>query len=176
MSDSLQLHGLWAHQASLSLTISLSFTTFRVCSTSCPLSQWCHPTNSSSVAHFSSCPESYPVLRSFSKTRLFVSGGQSSGASALVPSMNTQSWLPLGLTGLISLLSKGLKSLLQHHSSKASILQHLAYLMVQLSHPYITTGKTIVLTIWTSVGKLMSMLCNILSRFVITFLPRSKHL
>ena len=69
-----------------------------------------------------------------------------------------------------------LKSLLQHHSSKASILQHLAYLMVQLSHPYITTGKTIVLTIWTPVGKLMSMLCNILSRFVIAFLPKSECL
>ena len=68
-----------------------------------------------------------------------------------------------------------LKSLLQHHSSKASILQHSAFSIVQLSHPYMTTGKTIALTRWTFVGKVMSLLFNILSRLVITFLPRSKH-
>ena len=69
-----------------------------------------------------------------------------------------------------------LKSLLQHHSSKASILQHSAFFIVQLSPPYITTGKTMVLTRWTFVGKVMSLLHNMLSRLVITFLPRSKHL
>ena len=69
-----------------------------------------------------------------------------------------------------------LKSLLQHHSSKASILQHSAFFKVQLSHPYMTTGKTIALTRWTFVGKVISLLFNILSRLVITFLPRSKHL
>ena len=69
-----------------------------------------------------------------------------------------------------------LKSLLQHHSSKASILRHSAFFIVQLSHPYMTTGKTIVLTRWTSVGKVMSLLFNMLSRLVITFLPRSKRL
>ena len=69
-----------------------------------------------------------------------------------------------------------LKSLLQYHSSKASILQHSAFFIVQLSHPYVTTGKTIALTRWTFVGKVMSLLFNILSRLVITFLPRSKHL
>ena len=69
-----------------------------------------------------------------------------------------------------------LKSLLQHHSSKASILQHLAFFMDQLSHPYMTTGKTIALTRRTLVGKVMSLLLNMLSRLVITFLPRSKHL
>ena len=69
-----------------------------------------------------------------------------------------------------------LKSLLQHHSSKASILQHSAFFMVQLSHMYVTTGKTIALTIWTFVRKVMSLLLNTLSRFVIAFLPRSKHL
>ena len=68
-----------------------------------------------------------------------------------------------------------LKSLLQHHSSKASILQCSAFLIVQLSHPYMTTGKTIALTRWTLVGKVMSLLFNILSRFIIAFLPRSKH-
>ena len=69
-----------------------------------------------------------------------------------------------------------LKSLLQHHSSKASILLHSAFFIVQLSHPYMTTGKTIALTGWTFVGKVMSLLFNMLSRLVITFLPRSKHL
>ena len=69
-----------------------------------------------------------------------------------------------------------LKSLLQHHSSKASILQRSAFIIVQLSHPYMTTGKTIALTSWTFVGKVMSLLLNMLSRLVITFLPRSKHL
>ena len=69
-----------------------------------------------------------------------------------------------------------LKSLLQHHSSKASILLCSAFFLVQLSHPYMTTGKTIALTRWTSVGKVMSLCFNMLSRLVITFLPRSKHL
>ena len=69
-----------------------------------------------------------------------------------------------------------LKSLLQHHSSKASVLQHSAFFMVQLSHPYMTTGKTIALTGWTSLGKVMSLLFNMLSRFVTAFLSRSKHL
>ena len=69
-----------------------------------------------------------------------------------------------------------LKSLLQHHSSKPSILRHSAFLTVQLSHPYMTTGKTIALTRWTFVGKVMSLLLNMLSRLVITFLPRHKHL
>ena len=69
-----------------------------------------------------------------------------------------------------------LKSLLQHHSSKASILQHSAFFIVQLSHPYMTTGKTIALTRWTFDGKVMSLLFNTLFRLVITFLPRSKHL
>ena len=69
-----------------------------------------------------------------------------------------------------------LKSLLQHHSSKTSILWHSAFFIVQLSHPYMTTGKTIVLTIWTFVGKVMSLFLNMLSRLVITFLPRNKHL
>ena len=69
-----------------------------------------------------------------------------------------------------------LKSLLQHHSSKASILRRLAFFAVQLSHPYMTTGKTIALTRWAFVGKIMSLFFNMLSRLVITFLPRSKHL
>ena len=72
--------------------------------------------------------------------------------------------------------SKGLKSLLQHHSSKASILRHSAFFIVQLSHPYKTSGKTIALTRWTFVGKVMSLLFNMLCRLVTAFLPRSKSL
>ena len=92
--------------------------------------------------------------------------------------MNIQDCFPLGWTGWISLKPKGLtlKSLLQHHSSKASILQHSAFFIVQLSHPYMTTGKTIALTRRTFVGKGMSLLFSMLSRLVISFLPRSKCL
>ena len=79
----------------------------------------------------------------------------------------------LGWTGWISLLSKGLKSLLQYHSSKASILQCSAFFTVQLSHPYMTTGKTIALMRQNFVGKVMPLLFNRLSRLIITFLPRS---
>ena len=90
--------------------------------------------------------------------------------------MNTQDCSPLGWTGWISLRSNGLSSLLQHHNSKASILQHSAFFTVQLSHRYRTTGNTIALTRQTFVAKVMSLLYNMLSRLVITFLPRSKHL
>ena len=86
--------------------------------------------------------------------------------------MSIQGWLPLGLTGLISLLSKGFKSLLQHHNLKASILWCSAFFMVQLSHLYMATGKTTAFTRWTFVGKVMSLLFNMLFRFVIAFLPR----
>ena len=91
--------------------------------------------------------------------------------------MNTQNLSPSGWTGWISLQSTGLfKSHLQHHSSKASILWHPAFFTIQLSHPYMTTGKIIALTRWTFVGQVMSLLFNVLSRLVITFLPRSKRL
>ena len=80
----------------------------RVCSNSCPLSQWCHPTISSSVAPFSSYPQSFPASRSFPVSQLFTSCGQSIRASASVLPMSIQGWFPLGLSGLVSLLSKGL--------------------------------------------------------------------
>ena len=105
------------------------------------------------------------------KSQLFASGGQSIGVSAStsVPPMNTQGWSHLGWTDWISLQSKGLsKSLLQHHSSKASIVWRSAFFTVQLSHPYMTTGKTIALTRWTFVDKVMSLLFNMLWRFFIT--------
>ena len=116
-------------------------------------------------------------------SQLFASGGQNIGASASASA--SASVLPMNeYSGLISfridwfdLAAQGtLKSILQHHSSKASILQHSAFFIVQLSHPYMTTGKTIALTRWTFVGKVMSLLFNMLSRLVIAFLPRSKCL
>ena len=128
-----------------------------VCSNSCPLSQWCHPTISPSVVPFSSHLQSIPASGSFPRSQFFTSGGQSIRASASVLPVNIQDWFSLGLTSLISLQSKGLSSLLQHHSSKASILQHSAFFL-QHSHPYLTTGKTIALTRWTFVGKVMSLL------------------
>ena len=132
----------------------------RVFSNSCPLGRWCHPTISSFVIPFSSYQQSFPALGSFPTSQFFASGGQSIGASASasVLPMNIQDWFLLGLTGLISLLSKRLWRVLQHHGLKASILWHSAFLMVQLSHPYMTNEKTIPLTIWTFVNKMMSLL------------------
>ena len=121
----------------------------RVCSDSCPLSQWCHPTISSSIALFSSCPQSFPSSGSFPMSWLFPPGGQSIGASVSVSvlSMNIQGWFPLGLTGLISLQSEELSRVFSSmtnwcHSLKASILRHSTFFMVQLSQLYMTTGKS----------------------------------
>ena len=124
---------------------------------------WCYLTISSSVAPFFFGLQPFPESWSFPVSWLFASGGQIIGASASVLPMNIQGWFPLGLAGLISLQSKELLSLLQHHSSKASILWCSACFMVQLARPYVTTGKTIALTRWTFVGKVMSLLFNMLS-------------
>ena len=170
MSDSLQTHGL--QHTRLPCPSSSS----GACSNSCPLSQWCYLIISSSITPLSSYPQSFPASGSFPMSQLFASGSQSTGASASasVLSMNIQDWSPLGWTGWISLQSKGLSRVFsQHHSSKASILQCSAFFTVQLSHPYMTTGKTIALTRWTFVEKIMSLLLNMLSRLVITFFPRS---
>ena len=142
-------------------------------------SWWCHPAISSSVVPFCSFPESLPASGPFPISQLFTRGGQSIGvsASASVLPLNTQYWSPFKMDWLDLLAVPGtLKSLLQHHSSKASILWHSAFITVQLSHSYTTTGKIIALTRWTFVGKVMSLLFNMLSRLVIIFLPRSKHL
>ena len=154
MSDSLQPHGL--QHTSLPCPSPTPGDYLN----SCPLSWWCHPTISSSVVPFS-CFQSLPASGSFQMSQLFSSGGQSIrvSASASVLPMNIQDWFPLGWIGWISLQSKGpLKSLIQHHSSKASIVQHSAFFIVQLSHPHMTTGKTIALTRQTLVGKVMSLL------------------
>ena len=151
----------------------------RACSNSCLFSGWCHPTISSSVIPFSSCLQSCPAPGSFPMSQFFASHGQSIGvsASASVPS-NEYSGLISFRTDKLDLLAvQGtLKSLLQHHSSKALILWCSAFFMAQLSHPYMTSGKTIALTRQTFVSKVISLLFNILSWFVITFLPRSNSL
>ena len=149
MSDTLWPHGLQHARP------PCPSPTPGVYSNSCPSSRWCHPAISSSVVSFSSCLQSFPVSGSLPISQFFASGGQSVGVSdsASVLPMNIQDWLTLGWTGWISLQSK---ELLQHHSSKASILWHSAFFIVQLSHPYVATGKTIALTRWTFVGKVMS--------------------
>ena len=115
----------------------------RVCSNSCPLCWWCHPIISS-CQHFSSCPHSFPVSGSFLMSWLFAPGGQSIGASSsesIFP-MNIQGWFPFGLTGLISLQSKGLSRVFSSTTfRKHQLFSNQAFIMVQLSDPYMTTGK-----------------------------------
>ena len=173
MSNSLQLHGL--QHASL----PWPSPTPGACSNSCPSSQWCLPTISSSVVPFSSHLQSFPASGSFPMSQLFTSGRQSIGAStsASVLPMNIQDWFPLGLTGLISLQSKGLSRVFSNNTvQKYQIRRRSALFTVQLSHLYMTTRKTTALTRRTFVDKVMSLLFNMLSRLVITFLPRSKSL
>ena len=143
MSNSLGLHGLQHARPPCTLP------TPRVYSNSCPLNWWCHPTISSSVTLFSSCFQSFPVSSSFSMSQLFTSGLIS---------------FKMDLFDILA--GQGtLKSLLQHYSSEASILQCSAFFMVQLSHLYMITGKAIALTIQTFAGRVMSLLLNMLSRF-----------
>ena len=174
VSDSLWPHGL-QHA-----TPPCPSQTPRAHLNSCWLSRWCHPTISSSVVPFSSCFQSFPASGSFPTSQFFTSGGQSNGTStsASVLPMSIQVWFSLGLAGLISLQFKRLSRVF----SNTTVWKHqffsvqLSLFIVQLSHPYMTTGKTIVLTRWTFAGKVMSLFFNTLSRLVITFLPRSKYL
>ena len=163
MSDSLRPHGLQHARLPCPLPLPELAQTYV---------HWVGDAIQPSVAPFSSCPQAFPASGSFPVNRIFASDGHIGAlASAPVFPMNIQGWFPLALTGLISLLYKGLSRVL-----KASILRHSAFLMVQFSHPYVTTGKTIALTLWTFGGKVMFLLFNRLSRFVITILPRSKRL
>ena len=145
---------------------------------SCLSSQWCHPAISSSVVPFSSCPQCLPASESFPASQLCMRWPKYwSFSFSISPSNEHPGLMSFRMDWLDLLAVQGtLKSLLQHHSSKASILQCLAFFTVQLSHPYMTTGKTIALTRQIFVGKIMSLLLNMLSRLVITFLPRSKRL
>ena len=143
-----------------------------VCSNSCPSSQWCHPTISSSVVPFSSCPQSFPVSGPFPMSRLFASGSQSIGAlaSASVLPMNIQDWFPLGLTGLISLQSKGLSRVF------SSTIQKPQFFSAQPSLWANSVKKTIAWTVCIFVSRVMSLLLTMLSGFVTAFLPRSQRL
>ena len=169
MSKSLWLHGL------LHARIPCPSPTPGACSNPCPLSLWYHQTISFSVVPFSRL-QSFPATGSFPMSQFFTSDGQTTGVAASVLPMNIQDRFPLGLTGLLFAVQGTLKSLLQHHSSKASVRWCSAFFKVQLSHTYMTTGKTTALTRWTFVGKVMSLLFNMMSRLVIAFLPRSKRL
>ena len=137
---------------------------------------WCHPIISSSVAPFSSCPQSFPAIGSFPLSWLFGSGSQSIGASASVTvlPMNIQDWFPLGLIGLISLESSSLSRVFSSTTSwKHQFFSAHPSLLSNYHMWYMTTRKTIALTIQTFVSKVMSLLFNWPSRFVIVFLPKS---
>ena len=149
MSDS-----LWPHELQHA-RLPCPSPTPRAYSNSCPLSRWRHPTILSSVIPFSHL-QSFPASGSFQMSQFFSSGGQSIGVSASVSvlPMNIQGWFPLGWTGLISLLSKGLSRVFSNTTvQKASILWCSAFFIVQLSHPYMTTGKTKALTRQTLLAK-----------------------
>ena len=150
----------------------------RVCPKSCPLNQWCHPTISSSVIPFPSCLQSFPASGSFQMSQFFASGGQSIGVSAstTVLPMNVQDSFPLRLTGLISLQSKGLSTVFfnttvwkhQFFGTQPSLWSN--------SHICTTTRKALALTLWTLSAKWCHWFYNAPSKFVIAFLPRSRHL
>ena len=138
----------------------------------CPLCWWCHPTISSSVVPFSSCPQSFPASGSFQMSQLYHIRWPKywSFSFNISPSNEHPGLISFRMDWLDFLAVQGtLKGILQHHSSKASILWHSAFFIAQLSHPYMTTEKTIPLTRRTFAGKVMSLLFNMLSRLVITY-------
>jgi len=173
VSDPLRPHGLQHARPPCPSPIP------RVYPHSCPLSWWCHPTISSSVVPISSRLQSFPASGSFPVSQFFTSGGQSIGVSASksVLPMNIQDWSSLEWTGWISLQSRGLSRVF----SNTTVQKHQFFsiqlsLIVQLSHPYMNTGKIIALIRQTFVDKVMSLLFNMLSRLLIAFLSRSKRL
>ena len=171
MSDSLRLHGLQHARPPCPSPTPGAY------SNSCPLSRWCHPTISSSFVPFSSHLQSFPALGGVFCNALVlrISGAKYwSFSFSIHPSSEYSGLISFRMDWLDLLaVQETLKSLLQHHSSKASILRCSALFIVQLSHPYMTAGKTIALTRRTFVDKVMSLLFNKLSRLVTAFLPRS---
>ena len=166
---------LWPHESQHSRPPCPSSTP-GVYSNPCPSSWWCHPTISSSVVPFSSCPQSLRVFSNESTLRIRWPKYWSFSFK-ISPSNECSRLISFRMDWLDLLAVQGtLKSLLQHHSSKASALRCSAFFTVELSHPYMTTGKTIALTRRTFVDKVMSLLSNTVSRLVITSLPRSKCL
>ena len=149
-----------------------------VCSPCCPLNHWCHPTISSSITSLFPPSQSFPESGSFSIRRLFTSGGKSIGpsASASVLPMNIQDWLPLVLIGLISFCPGDAQQLSTAPQLEESVLWCSAFVMAQISHLYMTTGKIIALTRSSFVGIAMSLIFNTLSRFATDLFPRSKCL
>ena len=170
MSNSLQPRGL-QHARLL-----CSLPTPGACSNSCLLSQWYHSTISSSVLPFSSCLQFFPASGAFLTSQLFASGGQNIGTSVSASVLPIQDWVPLGLIGLISLQSKGLSRVFSNTTVQSINPLALSFLYGPTLTSVYDYWKTIVLTRWTFVGKVMSLLFNMLSRFVIAFLPRSKCL
>ena len=142
------------------------------CSNSCLLSQWYHPTISSSIVPFSSCPQSFAASESFPMSQLFTSGGQSIEASVFP--MNIQGWIRLGLTGLISMMSRGLSRVFSNTTVRKYPFFGAQPYLLSSSHSYTWLLEKLALTIRTFVGKVMSLLFNMMSRFVIAFLPSSE--
>ena len=166
--SSVQSDSLWSHGLQHA-RLPCPSPTPRAYSNSCPLSQWCHPTIPSSVIPFS-FPSVFPSIRVFySESILCIRWPKYwSFSFSISPSNEYSGLISLRLDWLDLLSVQGtLKSLLQHHSSKASILRCSTFFIVQLSHPYMTTGKTIALTRWMFVGKVMYLLFNMLSSLVI---------
>ena len=146
-SHSVVSDSLWPHESQHTIPPCPSPSP-GVYSDSHPLSQWCHPAISSSVIPFSSCPQSLAASKSFPMSQLFAWGGQSTGVSALASFLpkKFQGWSSSEWTDWISLQSRNSQESSPIHNSKASILRHSAFFTIQLSHPYMTTGKTIALT------------------------------
>jgi len=168
MSDSLRPHGLQHAR------LPCPSPSHGACSNSWPLSRWCHPTISSSVFPFSSCLQSFPVSGFFPMSWFFSPGGQSTGASASASglSMNIQGWFPVGLTHLISLLSKWLLRVF----SSNTVWKQLSLLYGPTLTSVHDCQKNHSFDYMTFVGKVISLPLNMLSGFVIAFLPRSNHL
>ena len=173
MFNSLQPHGLQHAR------LPCPAPTPRAYSNSCPLSRWCYLAISSSFVPFSFPLSVFPSNRVFFKESVLHIRWPKywSFRFSISPSNEYSGLISFRMNWLDLLAIQGtLMSLLQHHSSKASILRCSPFFIVQLSHPYVTTGKAISLTRWTFVGQVMSLLFNMLSRLVIAFLPRSKCL
>ena len=170
VSNTLQLHGQHARPPYPS-------SSPKCCPRSCPLHQWYQPTISATNALFFS-PQSFPASGSFPKCWLFIRWPKYWSFSFSISLSNEYSGLISIKIDWFNLLTVqgALKSLQQHHSLKASIFWHSAFFTVQLLQPYVTTGKTIGLTILTFISRVTSLLFNTLSRFVIAFLPRCNHL
>ena len=176
VSHSVLSGSLWPHELQHA-RLPCSSPTPGAYSNSCSLSRWCHPAILSSVVPFSSCLQSFLASGSFPMSLCIRWPKYWSFSFSISPSNKYSGLISFRINCLDLLAVQGtLKSLLQHHSSKASIHGYSAFFLVQLSHPYMTNGKTIVLIRYTFVGKAMSLLFNMLPRLVIAFLPRSKCL